>query len=165
MNTLTMQSQKNNTAVTAASESRPGVINLFACKCPRCRKGNMFIYRNPWNLRNTMKMNDRCPVCDQPLNMEVGFYFGSSYISYALTVALSAATFIAYWVFIRFPFSENHIFFWLGFNAAFLLFMQPYLMRIARTGWLAFFVRYDPDWSIHPPEMPERTNRNQENNW
>jgi hypothetical protein len=58
----------------------------------------MFAIKNPWNLKQTMKMNDICPVCDQHFNPEPGFYFGSSYVSYALTVALSGATFVAFWI-------------------------------------------------------------------
>ena len=34
-------------------------------------------------------MNKECPVCGQPTEIEVGFYYGTSYVSYALTVALS----------------------------------------------------------------------------
>jgi hypothetical protein len=33
-----------------------------------------------------MKMHDQCPVCGQPTDLEVGFYYGTSYVSYALTV-------------------------------------------------------------------------------
>jgi hypothetical protein len=126
----------------------------------------MFKDSNPWRLKNTMRMNKECPVCKQPLNIEVGFYFGSSYISYALTVALSAASFIAWWLFIGFSLDDNRVFYWLTFNAFFLIILQPYLMRVARTGWLAFFVRYDNDWRINPPRTSlERVNEDQENNW
>jgi len=150
---------------TKATREPGGLLSLLACKCPRCRRGKMFVNNNPWILKQTMKMNEVCPVCSQPFNPEVGFYFGSSYISYALTVALSAATFIAFWLFIGFPFSGNNIFYWLIGNAILLIGMQPYLMRVSRTGWLAFFVRHDADWAIHPPVKPERTNKDQENNW
>lgn len=143
----------------------PSILHLFSCKCPRCRKGDMFISTNPWNLKNTMKMNKLCPVCGQPLDVEVGFYFGSGYVSYALSVALCVATFIAWWILIGFSFSDNRFFYWMVFNAVFLIALQPYLMRIARTGWLAFFTKYDPNWKINPPKMPERTNKDQENNW
>jgi hypothetical protein len=50
-------------------------------------------------------------------------------------------------------------------NAILLIGMQPYLMRVSRTGWLAFFVRHDVNWAIHPRVKPERTNKDQENNW
>lgn len=143
----------------------PTILTAFACKCPRCRKGDMFENKNPWNLKQTMKMNEQCDVCGQPFNIEVGFYFGSSYISYALTVALSVATFIAWWVLIGFSLNDNRLFYWLAFNAVFLIALQPYLMRVARTGWLTFFVHYDRNWKINPPRLLERINKEQEGNW
>jgi uncharacterized protein (DUF983 family) len=145
--------------------SNPGILNLLKCKCPRCRKGDMFADKNPWHLSKTMKMNKECPVCRQPLDIEVGFYFGSGYVSYALTVALSVATFVAWWVLIGFSLYDNQIFYWLAVNAALLIIAQPYLMRLARTGWLAFFVHYDKNWQSTQPQPLERTNKDQENNW
>lgn len=162
METITFP--KNNIEMSN-SESAPSVFNLLKCKCPRCRKGDMFRDSNPWHLKNTMKMNKECPVCHQPLDIEVGFYFGSSYISYALTVAFSVATFVAWWVLIGFSLYDNNIFYWLAVNAILLIAAQPYLMRISRTLWLTFFVRYDKDWRTNPPKPLERTNKDQENNW
>ncbi|RYF95611.1 MAG: hypothetical protein EOO02_23090, partial [Chitinophagaceae bacterium] len=72
------------------TEQNPGITKLLACKCPRCRRGDMFAVKNPWQLKTTMKMNESCAVCGQPFDIEVGFYYGSSYVSYALSVALSA---------------------------------------------------------------------------
>lgn len=146
-------------------EKKQGVMNLLLCKCPRCRQGDMFRTRNPWELKQTMKMNRTCPVCGQPLNIEVGFYFGSGYVSYALSVALSGSTFVAWWVLIGMSLNDNRFFGWLIFNAVFLIVLQPYLMRLARTVWLAFFVRYDRNWKINPPKPLERTNEEQEVNW
>jgi hypothetical protein len=112
-----------------------------------------------------MKMNEKCPVCGQPLNIEVGFYYGSSYISYALSLAISAATFVLWWLLIGVSANDNRVLYWLPFNAVLLIMLQPYLMRVARTGWLAFFVQYDKDWKTTPPKPIERTNKAQENNW
>ena len=163
METITL-TQINNTTRLDAEPGR-GLLNLFKCKCPRCRKGDMFADCNPWYLKNTMKMNKECPVCKQPFNIEVGFYYGSSYISYACTIALSTFTFIAWWLIIGFSLDDNRVFHWLGFNTFFLIAMQPYLMRLARTGWLAFFVRYDKKWKTILPKPLERINKEQENNW
>jgi uncharacterized protein (DUF983 family) len=148
----------------ANSKENTSIVHLLACKCPRCRKGDMFADKNPWRLKNTMKMNKKCPLCAQPLDIEVGFYFGAAYVSYALTVAMSAVTFIAWWHFIELN-NENSLLYWLIANAVIMLSVQPYLMRVSRTGWLAFFVRYDPNWKINPPKMIERINKEQENNW
>jgi hypothetical protein len=125
----------------------------------------MFENKNPYVLKETMKMNKECPICGQPFNIEVGFYYGSSYISYAFAVALSAATFMTWWVLIGFSLSDKRFFYWLAFNAFFLISAQPYLMRVARTGWLALFVSYDENWRINPPLPLERTNEDQERNW
>jgi hypothetical protein len=160
-----MAISKANQMEKPEKEKKVGALNLLQCKCPRCRKGNMFIDPNPWHLKNTMKMNRECPVCKQTLDIEVGFYYGSSYVSYALSIALSVATFIVWWMTIGFSLDDNRFFYWLIFNSVFLVVLQPYLMRLARTGWLAFFVRYDRDWKTNPPKPLERTNKNHENNW
>lgn len=125
----------------------------------------MFENPNAYVLSETMKMHAHCPVCGQPLNIEVGFYYGSSYISYAITVALSALSFAAWWFTIGFSLYDNRLFYWLGANALLLVVLQPYLMRLARTGWLALFVRYDRNWRDHPVKSPERVNEAQEGNW
>lgn len=141
------------------------MISLLSCKCPRCRKGEMFTFKNPWNLKHTMDMHETCPVCKQSFNLEPGFYYGSGWISYALTVAISFVTFALFWIFVGFPFSKNIIIYWLISNAVLLFSLQPYLMRVSRTTWLAFFVRYDAGWAANPPVAPERVNKEQENNW
>jgi len=150
---------------TPNKEIEPGVLNLLKCKCPRCRKGDMFEDKNPWHLKNTMKMNKVCPVCGQPFNIEVGFYYGSSYISYALASALSVGSLLVWWIPIGFSLEDNRLYYWLATNAILLIALQPYLMRIARTGWLAFFIHYDKSWKLNPPQALERTNEEQENNW
>ncbi len=162
MNTLT---NMNAPAPKATKQSNPSILRIFACKCPRCRQGDMFVNSNPWKLKTTMRMHQECPVCGQPFNIEVGFYYGSSYVSYAFSVALSVATFIAWWVLIGFSTEDNRFFFWMGFNIFLLIALQPYLMRVSRTGWLAFFVHYDRDWRTNPIEKPERLNKDQEGNW
>ncbi|RYY50718.1 MAG: DUF983 domain-containing protein [Chitinophagaceae bacterium] len=147
------------------TNNHPGIDSLFRCKCPRCRRGDMFVHRNPWKLSSTMKMNKECPVCAQPFDIEVGFYYGSSYISYALTIAISVATLIAWWVIIGFSVNDNRIFYWLGANSLLLLLLQPYLMRVSRTGWLAFFVPYNKNWKNEAPDRLERTNKQHQHNW
>ena len=146
-------------------EREPSFLNILKCKCPRCRRGDMFTEKNPYKLRKTMKMNEVCPVCGQPFDIEVGFFFGAGIISYALSVALCGATFVGWWLLIGFSLHDNRLFHWIWFNAVFLIVLQPVLMRLARAIWLAFFVRYDINWRTNLPKSPERTNENQKNNW
>ena len=110
-------------------------------------------------------MNDTCPACGQTTDMEPGFYYGTSYVSYALTVAFSVATFIAWWVILGISIYDNSLFWWLGVNAVLLVLLQPVFMRLSRTLWLSWFVKYDPDWEHHEAKHPERIVKEQMGNW
>jgi hypothetical protein len=101
-------------------------------------------------------MNPTCPVCGQPTEIEVGFYYGTGYVSYALTVAFSVASFIAWWVIIGFSTEDNRFFYWLGINALLLILFQPIIMRLSRSLWLSWFVKYDPQWRTNKVEKLDR---------
>lgn len=143
---------------------KPGILNLLQSKCPRCRIGEMFVKNNAYS-KGFMKMHDRCEVCGQYFDLELGFYYGCGYVSYGIATAISVATFIAWWVIIGISADDNRIFYWLILNSVLILALQPWLMRFSRTVWLALFVKYDRDWKIHPAKIPERTNDSQKNNW
>jgi uncharacterized protein (DUF983 family) len=115
-------------------------------KCPHCRKGNMFLSDSSYKLKGSMKMYDYCPECGQQMEIENGFYYGTGYVSYALTVAFSVSTFVAWWVLIGLSVDDNRVFWWLGTNAFLLLLVQPYFMRLSRTIWLSFFVKFNANW-------------------
>ncbi len=143
------------------------LLSVLACRCPRCRRGNMFQSKNAYALRHHkyIDMNETCPVCGQPTDIEVGFYYGTAYVSYALTVAFSVATFVIWWVLIGISLNDNRIFWWLGINSALMVLLQPVFMRLSRSLWLSWFVRYDSEWDTRPPEMPERVIKEEMGNW
>lgn len=123
--------------------------SILTMKCPRCRRGPMFKNKNPYKkltLSAVFDMYDRCPVCDQKYDMEIGFWYGTGYVSYALAVAVSVATFIAWLLLIGVSASDNRIFWWLGVNTIVLVALQPWLMRLSRVIYIRFFVRYDKDY-------------------
>lgn len=143
---------------------KPGFYKIFSCKCPRCRRGDMFLEKKPYK-KGFMRMPDKCMVCGQYMDLEVGFYYGASYVSYALAVAISVATFLAWYVLIGVSTDDDRLFYWLGVNAVIILALQPILMRLARTMWLWIFVRYEPLWQYKPARKPERLNESQKNAW
>ena len=146
--------------------SRGYLSSVLGCHCPRCREGKLFEQPLSFDFKKVLKMNKVCPVCGQPTEIEVGFYYGTSYVSYAMAVAVSVATFIAWWVIIGLSANDNRIFYWLIFNAIVLLALQPWLMRLSRSLWISWFVKYDPYWQEHnPADVSERINEDQGNNW
>jgi hypothetical protein len=146
--------------------SRSYISAVLGCRCPRCREGKLFKHPLNINLKRIMLMNKECPVCGQPTELEVGFYYGTSYVSYAFTVLLSLASLIAWWLIIGLSTTDNRFFFWLGSNAILLILLQPWIMRFSRSLWISWFVGYDPDWNEHQPvDVSERINADQANNW
>lgn len=134
-------------------------------RCPRCREGKIFETDNAYDFKNYMKMHEHCPACGQPTEIEVGFYYGTSYVSYALTVAYSVATFIAWWVILGFSLYDNSIFYWLIFNAITLLILQPLFMRLSRSLWLSWFVKYNANWDVEKSGNYERVIKEYKNSW
>lgn len=141
------------------------LLTLLKSKCTRCRSGDMFQVKNPYKLKTTMKMNDRCPVCGQPLDMEPGFYYGTNMISYGLAVLACVGTFALWWTTIGFSLKDNRFFWWMGINAFLLVALQPPLMRISRTVWLAFFVTYSPNWREGDIIEQYSVNKEHQANW
>ncbi len=147
-------------------DEKPNLIfSLLNSKCTRCRRGDMFRDKNPYHLRKTMKMNDQCPVCGQPLEMEPGFYYGTNMISYGLAVMVCIITFFLWWILIGFSLHDSRFFWWIGINAFLLLALQPPLMRISRAVWLAFFVKYSPEWRKGEIVAAYSVNKEHQNNW
>ncbi len=63
------------------------LTSTLTCRCPRCREGKLF--QHPVTIirfKRNMMMNKECTVCGQASEIEVGFYYGTSYVSYAMTV-------------------------------------------------------------------------------
>ena len=136
--------------------------NIFSSvltnKCPRCREGKLFVSSNAYDFANMTKMNDTCPVCKQPTEIEVGFYIGPGYGSYALTVASFVSSFVAWKVVIgmSFDLDDNRILYWLMSAIALVILLQPIFMRLSRSIWIAMFVSYNKNWKEEPLEYNER---------
>lgn len=144
---------------------RSYLTSLFTCRCPRCREGKLFKHSVSLSLKRNMEMHNECPVCKQPTDIEVGFYYGTGYLSYLLCIAIIIVSFGIWYVTIGFSFSDRRFLSWIIFICVFLVALQPWLMRFSRVLWLSFFVKYDPDWAHQKPDDPERIIKEQMNNW
>jgi uncharacterized protein (DUF983 family) len=139
--------------------------SVLGCYCPRCREGKLFQYGVSLSLKKNLLMHENCPVCGQPTDIEVGFYYGTGFVSYFLAVVISVITFLLWWLIIGFSFSDNRFMWWVILNAVGLILLQPWLMRFSRSLWISWFVRYDPHWKHTKPDEIERINPEQSGNW
>ncbi len=151
--------------MTEKKVSRGYLSSTIRCRCPRCREGKLFQHPVSISFKKNMLMHKECPVCGQATEIEVGFYYGTGYVSYLIALVFTGL-FLALWALtIGFSFSDKRFLFWIITNAILLVLLQPWLMRFARSLWLSWFVKYDEDWKNNEPEKPERVNAEQENNW
>lgn len=106
----------------------------------------MFRNNNPYakiGTKHILDMYEECPVCKQQFELEVGFWYGTGYVSYALAVLMSGITFILWWILIGISVNDDRIFYWLIANTIFLIAAQPWLMRLSRVVYIYFFINYD----------------------
>lgn len=113
--------------------------SIFKNRCPRCQEGKMFNY-HAYNLSKIGKMNTHCNKCGLKYSREPGFFFGAAYVSYALTVAIGVAGFIATRVLLGA--SDWQVYFTVV--AVLLILTFPYTFVLSRTIWINMFVNYDP---------------------
>lgn len=127
--------------------------SILTMRCPRCRRGPMFKNSNAYkklSLKHIFDMYEHCPVCRQKFDLEVGFWYGTGYVSYFLVVLLSGLTFLAWWAAIGISTEDNRIFYWLIINTIIIIVLQPWLMRISRVIYLYFFVKYNENYENAP---------------
>ena len=120
------------------------IINLKALKyilqlkCPKCRKGHLFVNNNPYRLRTLNVMRKNCQVCNLKYVIEPGFYLGAAYVSYALQVVTGITVF-----FLLNSFDEVSVN-WIVFIIALAVTLaSPYYIVLSRSFWIYFFVPFD----------------------
>ncbi len=87
-------------------------------------------------------MPERCAECGQKMELEIGFYYGTGYVSYGLSVALAIFNLVWYALIFGITWRDNSMFYYLGVTIATLIIFQPWIMRMSRVLYLYMFVRY-----------------------
>ncbi len=128
---------------TSNQLATPSVLKSMAkMKCPNCREGDMFENKSVFPLNKMMEMPKQCASCGQLMEIEPGFYYGTGYVSYALSLALITTFFVAYWVLIGISLYDNSLWSALGTAIAIVFLLQPWIMRYSRVLYLYMFVKY-----------------------
>ena len=115
--------------------------SVITGKCPQCRDADMFCENNPYKLKSLFLMKKYCDKCGLVFNKEPGFFFGSMYVGYGLSVGY-LMTFYAVMI-ILVPDFEVETYFIFGIGS--LLLLTPVIFKVSRSIWINMFVNYDPD--------------------
>lgn len=82
-------------------------------------------------------MNKKCAQCHEDFIKEPGYYFGASYVSYALTVGLGIGLYLLLGIAL-----EMETLYFLIIFSSLLIVLLPVLYRFSRLIWINFFVSY-----------------------
>lgn len=110
-------------------------------KCPRCQEGEIFETKNPFALGKMTAMHKHCPECHLRYEKEVGFFYGSMFISYAFNIALFVIATVGYYLYFETR-VDWRVYIWLYLLLTFILF--PVFYRVSRSLWLQLFNDYQP---------------------
>ena len=112
-------------------------------KCPRCRRGDMFI--NKMYSFSSQKMHENCPHCGLKFERELGYFYVAMFVSYAMNVAeMLAVGVLTYLVTGN---MENPYLYVAVIGVGIVLF-SPFNFRYSRIillYWLTQGLRYEPD--------------------
>lgn len=119
-------------------------LAIFKCRCPRCRKGEVFTHAAV-NVLKFDRMHEQCPVCGLYYEVEVGLFYGAMYISYGISVNIV----LIVGVLLYYLASDPPTWVYLSVVAAIIFLSTPLLFRYSRILMLYFFsgVRYKPTYS------------------
>ena len=119
----------------------PGLIySIFSMHCPSCRKGSVFIYPNPYDIKHVGEIYNTCKTCNQNFRPEPGFYFGAAVVSYPLTVIFNLLVAVLFYFMVGDIF--NHV---AGLLITLLitsLLVLPLMFRYSRIIWLHIVFKY-----------------------
>lgn len=121
-------------------DKKPSLLkSIFQCKCPRCRRGNMFLEGKLFNPGKFSVMNKTCSHCGQSFEPEPGYYFGAMFISYAINTALFITVWLGLDLFVE-DYSMTLLLSIMGISAIVFL---PFIYRISRSIWIAIFIPFN----------------------
>jgi uncharacterized protein (DUF983 family) len=107
-------------------------------KCPKCREGDLF-HTSTFSFQKSFDMAKRCDKCNQSYMPEPGFYFGSMYVSYALSsgfcLVFSAVFIMGFKMPVLYSFT---------IMIFILAIFFVWIFRISRSLWIHSRVKYNP---------------------
>jgi phage FluMu protein Com len=100
------------------------------CKCPRCRKGDIFT-GNAYSFR-LQKTNINCPHCNLKFEREPGFFYVAMFVSYAMNVAEIITIGVASYV-LGLPLIYENLWYYVGLILTGVLLLSPINYRYSRV--------------------------------
>lgn len=125
----------------ADSKKAPSLYrSIFGLKCPRCRKGNLFVKKGLVVYTRMLDMEEECSHCKLDFDLEPGFWLGALWTSYPIVVLIELPFLIT-------ALMVDGLAMWLSFIGLVVAFLitWPVMLRLGRSLWIHVNVRYDKE--------------------
>ena len=114
------------------------LYSILTGACPKCHQESMYSNKNPYHLKDVLKINDTCSHCHTKYRLEPSFFYGSMYVSYGVGIAFAVAAFVISYLFLNSSLTTAFI-----AIVATLIAFGPIIMRLSRNIWINLFMHYD----------------------
>jgi uncharacterized protein (DUF983 family) len=119
------------------------LYSILFNKCPKCHTGKFWASDNPFKnmFFSTENSCKTCENCSLDYELETGFWYGSMYVSYAISVAVM----LLFWSLTTFLFSTITTFNEILIIVIAIILVSPLNYHVSRLIWINFFVKYIPN--------------------
>ncbi|SEB08290.1 DUF983 domain-containing protein [Pedobacter hartonius] len=119
---------------------------VIQCKCPRCRKGDIFTGKMYSLSFKGQITNEYCPYCSLRFEREPGFFYVSMFISYAMNVAEMITVSVASYI-LGLALTYDNLWYYVALLFLTVLIFSPFNYRYSRVmllHWLTPDLGYVP---------------------
>ncbi|MCK0192355.1 DUF983 domain-containing protein [Arenibacter sp. F20364] len=113
------------------------VYGIFSGTCPVCQNESMYTEPNPYKLQSTLKMKERCAICNTKYKIEPSFFYGAMYVSYPVGLTFASAAFVLGYLIFDFSLVTTYC-----IIVAVMVISLPIILRISRNIWINMFKSY-----------------------
>lgn len=113
------------------------IYSIVSGSCPVCQNESMYVESNPYKLKTTLKMNERCSSCGTKYKIEPSFFFGAMYVSYPVGLIFGGLAFVLSFLVFKLDLVKTYLI------IVFVMIVSlPIILRISRNIWINFFKKY-----------------------
>jgi uncharacterized protein (DUF983 family) len=116
------------------------LYSILFNKCPKCHTGSFWASDNPFKnmFFSTENSCKTCENCSLDYELETGFWYGSMYVSYAISVAVM----LLFWSLTTSLFSTITTFNEILIIVIAIILVSPLNYHVSRLIWINFFINY-----------------------
>ena len=116
------------------------MYSILFNKCPKCHIGRFWATNNPFRnmIFSTKNICKSCENCSLSYELEIGFWYGSMYVSYAISVGIM----LIFWTLTNFFYPSINVLNEILIISFAIILISPLNYHISRLIWINFFIKY-----------------------